>query len=72
MADADKFIAENSVGIVLLDFGLIDAFGLRRSQATSAARPTSIVLLADVEDEAQAMITKKEGVQDYRLRRPSS
>jgi diguanylate cyclase (GGDEF)-like protein/PAS domain S-box-containing protein len=68
MADADRFLAEYSVDIVLLDFGLIDPIGLKRLQVTSAARPTSIVLLADVKDEAQAMITMKDGVQDYLIK----
>ena len=68
MADADRFLAEHSVDIVMLDFGLIDAFGLKRLQATSAAQPTSIVLLADVKDEASAMMTMKDGVQDYLIK----
>jgi len=63
--DAEKFLAEHPVDVVLLDFGLFDSFGLSRLQTVSAARPTSIVLLADVNDAAQAMMTMKDGVQDY-------
>lgn len=68
MADANRFLAEHSVDIVMLDFGLTDPLGLKRLQAASAARPISIVLLADVKDEAQAMTTMKEGVQDYLIK----
>jgi diguanylate cyclase (GGDEF)-like protein/PAS domain S-box-containing protein len=66
MSEAEKYLAEHAVDIVLLDLGLPDGQGLdvvRR--AHSAAPRVPLVVLTGLDDEALAALTLQEGAQDY-------
>ena len=66
MADAEKYLAGQSVHVILLDLSCPDAPGFEAiMRAYAAGRGASIVLLASPEDEAIAMRAMEGGVQDY-------
>jgi diguanylate cyclase (GGDEF)-like protein/PAS domain S-box-containing protein len=66
MRDAEKYLAEHLVDIVLLDLGLPDARGLEAVRRARAAAPRSaLVVLTGLDDESLAAQTLKEGAQDY-------
>jgi diguanylate cyclase (GGDEF)-like protein/PAS domain S-box-containing protein len=69
LADAETWLAGNSVDIVLLDLGLPDPGGpdaVRRARAL--APRASIVLLSNLEDEPKAIQAIQEGAQDYLIK----
>jgi diguanylate cyclase (GGDEF)-like protein/PAS domain S-box-containing protein len=69
VSEAEKYLAGNSVDIVLLDFGLPDAQGLEAVKRLRAVRPrVSIVLLSSPDDEPFAAQAIQEGAQDYLIK----
>ena len=66
MHDAEKFLAESAVDLILLDLGLPDAQGLEAVQRAHAAAPrVPVVVLSGMEDESLALAALHEGAQDY-------
>ena len=66
MNDAEKYLAEHTVDIVLLDLGLPDAQGLEAVQRIHAAAPrVPVVVLTGMDDESVAAQALQEGAQDY-------
>jgi diguanylate cyclase (GGDEF)-like protein len=66
MLEAEHYLAENAVDIILLDLGLPDAQGLtavRRARAIAPHAP--LVVLTGLDDESVAVKTLQEGAQDY-------
>src|ERR1017187_5424509 len=69
MSDAEKYLAGQSVDIVLLDIGLADPKGLEAvKRVRAAAARVSIVLLSSAEDEQIAVQAIQEGAQDYLIK----
>lgn len=69
MRDAERYLGDRTVDIVLLDLGLPDLPGLeaiRRVRATSPG--ISIVLLSGTGEEEIAKLAVEEGVQDYLMK----
>ena len=68
-SEAERYLAERSVDILLMDLGLTDLPGLEavRRVRTTAPR-ASIVLLASVDDEQIAVQAIQEGAQDYLIK----
>jgi diguanylate cyclase (GGDEF)-like protein/PAS domain S-box-containing protein len=66
MAEAEKYLAEHAVDIVLLDLGLPDVQGLEVVRRARAAAPrVPLVVLTGLDDETLAAQTLQEGAQDY-------
>src|ERR1700678_3282030 len=66
MIDAEKYLAEHTVDIILLDLGLPDAQGLEAVQRAHAAAPrVPVVVLTGMDDESLATLALQEGAQDY-------
>jgi diguanylate cyclase (GGDEF)-like protein/PAS domain S-box-containing protein len=66
MRDAEKFLSEHAVDIVLLDLGLPDARGLETvRRAREAAPHVALVVLTGLDDELLAAQSLQEGAQDY-------
>jgi diguanylate cyclase (GGDEF)-like protein/PAS domain S-box-containing protein len=66
MRDAEKYLGESSVDIVLLDLGLPDARGLETvRRAREAAPHVALVVLTGLDDELLAAQSLQEGAQDY-------
>jgi len=66
MSEAEKYLAENAVDIVLLDLGLPDAQGLAAVRRAHAAAPrVPLVVLTGIDDESLATQALQEGAQDY-------
>ncbi len=66
MSEAEKYLAENAVDIVLLDLGLPDAQGLAAVRRAHAAAPrVPLVVLTGMDDESLATQALQEGAQDY-------
>ncbi len=66
MADAEKYLAEHAVDIVLLDLGLRDTQGLETVRRARAAAPgVALVVLTGLDDESAAAESLQEGAQDY-------
>jgi len=66
MSEAEKYLAEHEVDVVLLDLGLPDAQGLgalRRARAAASRVP--VVVLTGMDDESLAAQALQEGAQDY-------
>jgi signal transduction histidine kinase len=66
MSEAEKFLAENKVDIILLDLGLPDAQGLgavRRAHALAPRVP--LVVLTGLDDDSLAVQALQQGAQDY-------
>ena len=64
--DAERYLASQSVDIVLMDLGLADLSGLESVRRVRAAAPrVSIVLLSSADDEEIAVLGVQEGAQDY-------
>ena len=62
MADAEKFLAEHAVDIILLDLGLPDAQGLEAVRRAHAVAPrVPLVVLTGLDDEVLAAQTLQEG-----------
>ena len=69
MADAEKFLAEHAVDIILLDLGLPDAQGLEAVRRAHAVAPrVPLVVLTGLDDEVLAAQTLQEGAQDYLIK----
>ena len=69
MSEAEKYLAEHPVDIVLLDLGLADPEGLEAVRRARAAAPrVSIVLLSSLDDEPMAIQAIHEGAQDYLIK----
>src|ERR1700684_597820 len=66
MGDAEKYLAEHAVDVILLDLGLPDAQGLDAVQRAHAAAPrVPVVVLTGLDDESLAAQALHEGAQDY-------
>jgi signal transduction histidine kinase len=69
LSDAEKYLAENKVDVVLLDLGLPDAQGLEVVRRTRMAAPhIPMVVLTGLDDESMALQTLQEGAQDYLIK----
>jgi signal transduction histidine kinase len=69
IGEAEKYLSDNTVDIILLDLGLPDSHGLdavRRAHA--AAQNAPLVVLTGMDDEALAARTLREGAQDYLIK----
>jgi diguanylate cyclase (GGDEF)-like protein/PAS domain S-box-containing protein len=66
MGAAEKYLADHTVDLILLDLGLPDAQGLAAvRQAHAAAHRTALVVLSGTDDESLAAQAMQEGAQDY-------
>jgi signal transduction histidine kinase len=69
MAEAEKHLAAHRVDMILLDPGLPDAQGLDAiRRARNAAPDIPLVVLTGMDDEALAVQSLQEGVQDYLIK----
>lgn len=69
MSEAEKFLAQNAVDLILLDLGLPDAQGLGAVRRTHAAAPrVPLVVLTGLDDHAVASQALQEGAQDYLIK----
>jgi diguanylate cyclase (GGDEF)-like protein/PAS domain S-box-containing protein len=69
MSDAEKYLAEHAVDIILLDLGLPDAQGLEAVERAHAAAPhVPLVVLTGLDDETVAAQALQEGAQDYLIK----
>jgi diguanylate cyclase (GGDEF)-like protein/PAS domain S-box-containing protein len=69
MGDAEKYLAEHAVDIILADLGLPDTQGLESVLRTRAAAPhVPLVVLSGQDDESVALQALKEGAQDYLIK----
>jgi diguanylate cyclase (GGDEF)-like protein/PAS domain S-box-containing protein len=69
LGEAERYLAERAVDIILLDLGLPDAQGLgavRRAQAAAPRVP--LVVLTGLDDESVAALALQEGAQDYLIK----
>jgi diguanylate cyclase (GGDEF)-like protein/PAS domain S-box-containing protein len=66
MGDAEKWLAQHAVDIILLDLGLPDAQGLGALRRARAAAPhVPVVVLTGLDDESLAAQVLQEGAQDH-------
>jgi len=66
ICEAEKYLGEHTVDIILLDPGLPDAQGLGAVRRAHAAAPgVTLVILTHVDDEELATRAMQEGAQDY-------
>jgi diguanylate cyclase (GGDEF)-like protein/PAS domain S-box-containing protein len=66
MGEAEKYLAEHTVDVVLLDLGLPDSQGLDVVRRAHAAAPRiPLVVLTGLDDEALAAQALQQGAQDY-------
>jgi signal transduction histidine kinase len=66
MSEAEAYLAEHAVDIILLDPGLPDAQGLGAVRRAHIAAPgATLVVLTHLDDEALATQSMQEGAQDY-------
>jgi diguanylate cyclase (GGDEF)-like protein/PAS domain S-box-containing protein len=69
MGDAERWLAQRAVDIILLDLGLPDVKGLEAVQrARAAALGVPLVVLSDMDDESMAIQAMQEGAQDYLIK----
>src|SRR5665213_535443 len=69
MTQAEKYLAEHAVDIVLLDLGLPDVQGLAAIRRAHAAAPhIPLVVLTGLDDESAASQALQEGAQDYLIK----
>ena len=69
MADAEQYLSEHSVDMILLDLGLPDTQGLDAVRRAHAAAPrVPLVVLSGLADETMAVHALKEGAQDYLIK----
>jgi diguanylate cyclase (GGDEF)-like protein/PAS domain S-box-containing protein len=69
LMEAEQYLSERAVDIILLDLGLPDAQGLgavRRAQAAAPRVP--LVVLTGLDDESVAAQALQEGAQDYLIK----
>jgi signal transduction histidine kinase len=66
MREAEAYLAEHTVDVILLDPGLPDAQGLEAVRRAHAAAPgVTLVVLTHLDDESLASQALQEGAQDY-------
>jgi signal transduction histidine kinase len=66
MSEAEAYLAEHTVDVILLDPGLPDAQGLEAVRRAHAAAPgVTLVVLTHLDDESLASLALQEGAQDY-------
>jgi DNA-binding NarL/FixJ family response regulator len=66
MREAEQYLAEHTVDIILLDPGLPDAQGLEAVRRAHIAAPgVTLVVLTNLDDESLASQAMQEGAQDY-------
>jgi signal transduction histidine kinase len=66
MSEAEKYLAEHAVDIIVLDPGLPDAQGLEAVRRAHAAAPgVTLVVLTNLDDELLATQAMQVGAQDY-------
>ena len=66
MSEAEKYLGEHAVDIVLLDLGLPDTEGLEAVRRARAVAPrVPLVVLTGLDDESLAVQALREGAQDY-------
>jgi diguanylate cyclase (GGDEF)-like protein/PAS domain S-box-containing protein len=66
MDEAEKYLGEHTVDVVLLDLGLPDVQGLEVVRRARAAAPRApLVVLTGLDDETLAAQALQEGAQDY-------
>jgi len=71
MGDAETYLAEHPVDIVLLDLGLPDARGLETVRRARRGAPhAALVVLTGLDDESLAAQSLREGAQDYLVKQP--
>ena len=69
MADAERYLSEHTVDIILLDLGLPDSGGLDAVRRAHAAAPrVPLVVLTIQDDESLAVRALQEGAQDYLIK----
>ena len=69
MSEAEAYLAEHSVDIILLDLGLPDAQGLAAVRRTHSVAPkVPLVVLTGMDDERLAARALQEGAQDYLIK----
>jgi diguanylate cyclase (GGDEF)-like protein/PAS domain S-box-containing protein len=69
MTQAEKYLTEHAVDIVLLDLGLPDVQGLAAIRRAHAAAPhIPLVVLTGLDDESAASQALQEGAQDYLIK----
>jgi diguanylate cyclase (GGDEF)-like protein/PAS domain S-box-containing protein len=69
MGDAEKYLSEHAVDIILLDLGLPDAQGLAAVRRAHGAAPhVPLVVLTGLDDESVATQALQEGAQDYLIK----
>jgi diguanylate cyclase (GGDEF)-like protein/PAS domain S-box-containing protein len=69
VSEAEKFLAEHAVDIILLDLGLPDAQGLDAVRRVCAAAPhVPLVVLTVSDDESHAALALQVGAQDYLIK----
>jgi signal transduction histidine kinase len=69
MREAEKYLAEHAVDIILLDLGLPDAEGLGAVRRARIAAPdVTLVVLTGLDDETLAAQALQEGAQDYLIK----
>ncbi|HEY1982889.1 MAG TPA: ATP-binding protein [Xanthobacteraceae bacterium] len=66
MAEAERYLAETVVDVIVIDAGLPSAEGLGAIRRAHAAAPrVPLVVLTDLDDETMAAQSLHEGAQDY-------
>src|SRR3984957_14920767 len=69
MNDAEKYLSQREVDMILLDLGLPDARGLGAIRRAHAAAPSvPLVVLTGLDDESLAKLALQEGAQDYLIK----
>ena len=69
MADADKYLAEHWVDIILVDLWLPDGQGLEAVRRAHAAAPhIPLVVLTGLDDESLGIRALQEGAEDYLIK----
>lgn len=69
MREAEAYLAEHAVDIVLLDLGLPDVQGLEALRRTRAAAPgIPTVVLTGMDDEGVARLALQQGAQDFLIK----
>src|ERR1700729_2084321 len=69
MSEAEKYLSQRAVDMILLDLGLPDARGLGAIRRAHAAAPSvPLVVLTGLDDESLAKQALQEGAQDYLIK----
>jgi signal transduction histidine kinase len=69
MSDAERYLSQRPVDMILLDLGLPDARGLGAIRRAHAAAPcVPLVVLTGLDDESLAKQALQEGAQDYLIK----